>query len=325
MMELLWIATGVVSTLIFVGLFWVYRHFEGDGSLREYVSEDEEPEGKYRILRKVQTPTQRVALVEHEDKLLVYSNGYVMFGTTEDEDMYGEAMIHIPVSIAEKRERVLLIGAGGGITTREVLRYPDVKEITVIDIDPVMIEFGKTLEPLVKFNQGSLNHPKVRTVVEDGRDFLERNEEKWDVIILDVPEPTMESLGLNRLYSWEFYHLLKERLNPGGVVGIACSVLSNTPEYYWTIQATLKSAGFSVLPYHFDVIVEHEEDWGYCVAATRPISPADVNILVPNRYLNRDRLKDMFHIRYGYWKYWEEDEIQTDRNRVLAYIQNEDI
>lgn len=102
-------------------------------------------------------------------------------------------------------------------------------------------------------------------------------------------------------------------------------ILSTTPEYCWTIQATLKAAGFSVVPYHFDVIVEHEEDWGYGVAATRPISPADVNILVPNRYLNRDRLKDMFHIRYGYWKYWEEDEIQTDRSRVLAYIQKEDI
>lgn len=321
MMELLWMAIGAGTALIVGGLVWVYLHFGGKGSLREYVSEDEEPEGKYRILQKVKTPTQRIALVEHEDELLVYANGYVMFGTTEDEDMYGEAIIHVPMSLAEKRERVLLIGAGGGVTAREVLRYPDVEEITVIDIDPVMIDFGKTLEPLVKFNQGSLNHPKVRTVVEDGRDFLEKNDEKWDVIILDVPEPTMGSLGLRRLFSWEFYTLLKERMNPGAVVGVACSVLSNTPEYYWTILATLKAAGFYVLPYHFDVIVEHEEDWGYCVAATKPLSAGDVNILVPNRYLNRDRLKDMFHIRYGYWKYWEEDEIQTDRNKTLPILQ----
>lgn len=323
MNEFVWIAMGAGVTLIAGALVWLYSRYWGAESIREYISEEEEPEGKYRILRKVQTPFQRVALVEHEDQTLVYANGYIMFGTTDDEDMYGEAIVHVPMSLAQKRERILLIGAGGGITTREVLLYPEVEEITVVDIDPVMMEFGKTLEALVKFNKGSLNHPKVRTVVEDGRAFVEKNEEKWDVIILDLPEPTLDSLGLSRLYSWEFYSLLKERLNPGGTVGVACSVISYMPEYFWTIQATLKAAGFYVLPYHFDVIVEHDEDWGYCVAATKPISPADVRITVPNRYLNHARLKDMFHIRYGYYKYWEEDEIQTDSNRVLAMIEDE--
>lgn len=320
--KLLWMASGAGIALAVGALVWIYvRHWLG--ILRQYVSKDEQPDGPYRVLRKVQTPFQKVALVEHNDQMLVYANGYVMFGTTDDEDMYGEALVHVPLSLAKKRDRVLLIGAGGGITTREVLRYPDVNEITVVDIDPVMMEFGKTLEPLVRFNQGSLNHPKVSTVVADGRAFLEANDEKWDAIILDLPEPTMNSLSLGRLYSWEFYRLLQERLNPGGIVGIACSILSAMPEYFWTIQATLKAAGFSVLPYHFDLIVEHEEDWGFMVAATRPISAAEVRISVPNRYLNPARLKDMFHIRYGYAKYWEEDEIQTDSNQVLALIEDE--
>ncbi|MGG1657896.1 spermidine synthase [Brevibacillus sp. NRS-1366] len=318
----LWVALGAGITLIVGALVWLYVRY-WVRTLGQYIAEDERPDGPYRVLRKVQTPFQKVALVEHDDQMLVYANGYVMFGTTEDEDMYGEALIHVPLSLAKKRDRVLLVGAGGGITTREVLLYPDVGEITVVDIDPVMMEFGKTLEELVKFNQGSLNHPKVRTVVEDGRAFLEQNEEKWDVIILDLPEPTLDSIALSRLYSWEFYRLLMDRLNPGGIVGIACSVVSYMPEYYWTIQATLKSAGFHVLPYHFDVLVEHEEDWGYVVASTRPITSGEVRISVPNRYLTPSRLKDMFHIRYGYSKYWEEDEIQTDRNRVLALLEDE--
>jgi spermidine synthase len=290
-------------------------------SLRDYISSYDEPDGKYRILRRIKTPFQRIAVVKLQNgNVLIYGDGYVMFGTTEDDNMWAEALIHIPMAVAKKRQRILMIGGGGGITTREALRYREVKAITVVDIDAVMMDIGKKLKPLVKFNKGSLNNPKVRTVIQDGRSFVENNQEKWDVITIDIPEPSYDSPGLSRLFSREFYGLLKQRLAPGGAISIACSLLSEMPEYCGSIEATLKAAGFYVLPYHFDVMKKYGEDWCFCVAATRPISPSDVNISLPTRYLTPTRLRNMLHIPAKYRRKWRQSKIQTDSNRVLAAI-----
>lgn len=283
-------------------------------SLRDYISKEDEPAGKYRILRRIKTPFQRVAVVRQQNgKVLIYGDGYEMFSTNADDNMWAESMVHIPMSVAKKPQRILMIGGGGGITTREVLRYRDVKAVTVVDIDAIMMNLGKKLKPLVKFNKGSLNNPKVQTVIQDGRKFVEKNRKKWDVIIIDIPEPGYGAKGLDRLYSREFYTLLKKRLTPGGVITTACSLLSEMPEFCWCIIATLRAAGFYVLPYHYDVMKRNGEDWGFCVAATRPIAPGDVKIPVSTRYMTPARLKNMFRVP-------RLRKIQTDRNRVLAAI-----
>jgi spermidine synthase len=79
--------------------------------------------------------------------MLVYSNGDEMFSTTEGDDIYAESLIHVPMSVAGKREHILIIG--GGISTRKALRYPEVKKITTVDIDDMMMDLGKNLEALV--------------------------------------------------------------------------------------------------------------------------------------------------------------------------------
>jgi spermidine synthase len=96
--------------------------------------------------------------------------------------------------------------------------------------------------------------------------------------------------------------------------------MSEMPEFCWTIIATLKAAGFHVLPYHYDVLKKYGEDWGFCVAATRKISPSDINISIPTRYLTTAKLKDMFHIPGKYRRMQAQRKIQTDSNSVLANI-----
>jgi len=318
--QLLWIAIGAGLVLVIEALGWLYWRYIGPGSYRDYVSKEEEPHGEYRIVRRMKTPYQRIALVEHQGQMLIYGNGDVMFGTTEDDDMYAEALIHVPMAAAGKRERILIIGGGGGITTREALRYPDVKEITTVDVDSMMMEFGKTLDALVTFNEGALNHPKVRTVIEDGRKFIENTTEKWDLIFLDLPEPSKKCPALSRLFSWEFYRLLQQRLEPHGIVNVSCPTLVNIPEYFWSVQATLVAAGFHVLPYHFDVIADYQCDFGFCMASNVPVSPEDISISMPTRFLSPERLRDMFHIPFNYSKVWSNYKIQTDNNLVLSKI-----
>ncbi len=320
--ELALFGLGIFFTLVFECLIWLYWRYWGAGSLKNYISKDEEPDKDYRDIKKIKNSVQKIAMVEDE-QFYVYVNGSEMFSTTEDEDKYAEALIHVPMAVAQKRERVLIIGSGGGITTREALRYPEVNEITAVDIDSTIMDFGKNLEPLVRFNQGSLNNPKVRTVIQDGRRFLENSSEKWDVIIIDLPEPTGSSPELGRLYSVEFYKMLKDHLEPGGVITVACSASSEMPLYYWAIQATLKAAGFYTLPYHFDFIVEWGQDWGFCLAATKPVCTSDVQIKVSTRYLNQERLNDMLRIPYYLLGEWDSKNIQTDHNNLLVDVVEE--
>jgi spermidine synthase len=318
--QLSWILLGAGLVLLVETIGWLFWRYWGRGSIRDYVSEEEEPSGEYRIVKRVKTPTQRIALVENNGDMLIYANGDIMLATTEDENMYAEALIHLPMAAASKREYVLIIGGGGGITTREVLKYPEVKEITAIDIDSVMADFGKNLEPLVKFNEGSLNNPKVNMVIEDGRKFIEENPVKWDAIFIDIPEPRMENPELSRLFSLEFFRLLKERLEPGGVINISCPSLAWVPEYLWSIHATLVAAGFYILPYHFDIIADYEDDYGFCMATNRPLLSDDIVITVPTRFLSKERVQDMYHFPFNYMKYRSNNKIQTDSNLVLAEI-----
>lgn len=315
--ELLWALAGAGATLACGGLGWLYWRFWGAGSLREFVSEEEEPEGQYRIVLRKRTATQRIALVECGSDMLVYANGYVMFGTTADDTLYAETLIHVPMAVAAQRQRVLIIGGGGGITAREVLRYPEVTELTVVDIDAIMMEFGRNLPALVRFNKGSLSHPKVRTVIQDGRAFVEGNPGPWDVIVVDLPEPSPDCPALGRLFSREFYRLLADRLAPGGVMAVACSTPSWLPEYFWSVNATLKAAGFHTLPYRLDVMVEYEEDWGFILAARRPVSADDVRIAVALAELSPKQVPELFRLPYGLLQYRRFARVQTDSNSVL--------
>jgi spermidine synthase len=186
-----------------------------------------------------------------------------------------------------------------------------------------MISFGKNIEAFVKFNEGALNHPKVRTVIADGRAFVEEHEQIWDAIFVDLPEPSTEYPEIGKLFSVEFFTLLKKRLAPSGVINISCPSLAVIPEYFWGVQATLKAAGFHVLPYHFDVLVDYEGDYGFCLASKGPLSPEEISVSVPTRFLSAERIRDMFYIPYNYRKFKTCDQIQTDDNQVLAKIVEE--
>ena len=315
---------GICFTLVVECLVWFYRRYWGAGSILNNILGDKNPDENPNDDRmtKIKSPASITTWVE-DGLFYVSANGSEMFSTTVEEDKYAEALIHVPMAVAQKRERVLIIGSGGGITTREALRYPEVNEITAVDIDSTIMDFGKNLEPIVKFNKGSLNHPKVRTVIQDGRIFLENSSEKWDVIVIDIPEPSSLDPELSRLFSVEFYNILKEHLEQGGIISIACSASSEMPSYYWAVQATIKAAGLYSLPYHFDFIVEWGQDWGFCLAATKPISKSDVQLKVPTLYLNQERLNDMLNIPYYLIGDWDSENIQTDHNDLLVNIVEE--
>lgn len=215
---------------------------------------------------------QRIVLTKSSDDFRLFLNGNLQF-SSKDEYRYHEALIHVGLASLEDPKKVLVLGGGDGLAVREILKYPSVKEVILVDLDSEMTDLFKTNEALTKLNLNSFNSPKVKIVNEDAFLWLKNNTEKFDFIAVDFPDPSNFSVG--KLYTNSFYRLMKSALSGSGV-----GVIQSTSPYvakksFWCIDSTLKSVGFKTTPYH--VYVPAFGDWGYIL-----ISNSDFK--VPEKY-----------------------------------------
>ncbi|MBN58158.1 MAG: spermidine synthase [Oceanospirillaceae bacterium] len=219
-----------------------------------------------RVAYAHETPYQQIVVTKRRDDLRLFLNGNLQFSSV-DEHRYHEALIHIPMSGC-RCEHVLMLGGGDGLGARELLKYPHLKSITLVDLDPAITTLGKENPLIVTQNKASLLDPRVSIVNEDAFVFANKLDKKFDLIIVDLPDPNNTALA--RLYSREFYWLLQSALaNKGRFVTQATSPYF-AREAFWSIEKTLLSSGFeNVLPYH--VSVPSFGEWGFLMASQSPI------------------------------------------------------
>jgi Predicted spermidine synthase with an N-terminal membrane domain len=210
------------------------------------------------IIYAQQTPYQRIVITRFRDDLRLYLDGNLQFSAA-DEYRYHEALIHPAMALSASHEEVLLLGGGDGLAVREILKHPGVKRVTVVDIDPAMTDLAKTYPALVEQNANALADPRVRLVHQDAFTFLEKGSERFGVILADLPDPNNEALA--KLYSREFYGLVRRRLGVGGVFVTQAAAPLFAREAFWCIRKTVEAAGFATTPYH--VYVPSFGDWGF--------------------------------------------------------------
>ncbi|MFC4335065.1 polyamine aminopropyltransferase [Salininema proteolyticum] len=190
----------------------------------------------------------------------MFLNGDLQFSSV-DEYRYHEALVH-PV-MDGPRSNVLVLGGGDGLAVREILEYPDVEKVTLVDLDPAVTELGKTYPRLVDLNEDALNDPRVNVVNGDAFTWLRDQTDVWDAIIVDMPDP--DSTELAKLYSVEFYGMAGQALSPDGRMVVQSSSPYFAPKSYWTVASTLEEAGFA--PASYWVSVPTFGDWGYHAVA----------------------------------------------------------
>jgi len=259
-----------------------------------------------RIIYRRTTAYQHIVLTRSpSDNIYCYINGNLQF-SGRDEYIYHECLVHPAMHAAQKRERVLVLGGGDGLAVREILKYPEVNEITLVDIDPEMTRIARQQPDLVRLNRGSLKNARVhtakaaafspgqrtpvttvdrtarfyRTVDEpapaqvhlyhiDADRFLDNVSQYYDVIIIDFPDPNTPNLS--KLYSRRFYARARESLARGGVLVQQGSSPTLVKESFLTIGRTMRAAGLAAVPYHRNVPTFG--DWGFWLA--RHGGPAD--------------------------------------------------
>lgn len=161
-----------------------------------------------------------------------------------------------------RAESVLILGGGDGLALREVLRYREVRQATLVELDPEMISLARHDPRLRALNRGSMTDPRANIVAADAFSWLRKNRQHYDVIIIDMPDP--DETATAKLYSVEFYSLARAHLADGGRLVVQAGSPYFAPRSYWCIDATVRAAGLRTVPYHVDV--PSFGDWGFVLA-----------------------------------------------------------
>jgi spermidine synthase len=234
------------------------------------------------------TPYQRIALTRWKEDYRLYLNGHLQF-SSRDEYRYHEALVHPAMASRPGARRALVLGGGDGLAVRELLKYPGLESITLVDLDPEMTRLFKTHTVLRTLNAGSLSSPKVKIVNADAFPWLQASREQFDIVIIDFPDPNNYSLG--KLYSTAFYRLLGRSLSEGGLAVVQSTSPMFARQSYWCIVETLKAAGLKTYPYH--AYVPSFGEWGYVLASRQDWAPGG-ELPQGLRFLTVAQLHNMF-------------------------------
>jgi spermidine synthase len=208
------------------------------------------------------TPYQRIVITRGRAGFQLFLNGNLQFSST-DEYRYHEALVHPAMLLANNPRRVLVLGGGDGLALREILKYPSVQRVTLVDLDPDMTKLSSRFPLLAALNQQAFNDPRVQVINEDAFIWVEEaNEPAYDAAIVDFPDPNTFALG--KLYTTRFYRLLRTRLTENAAVTVQSTSPMFARNSYWCIIRTLEAAGFVVKPYY--TAVPSFGLWGFALA-----------------------------------------------------------
>lgn len=215
------------------------------------------------------TPYQKITVTRFRDRTRLFLDHSIQFDTM-DEHRYHEALVHPAMALAPRRANVLILGGGDGMAAREVLRWPGVRHVTLVDLDPAVTTLFRDNPQLAPLNGQSLRDPRVRIVNQDAWRFAEHETAVFDVVLLDLPDP--KNTTVSKLYTRQFYAMLMERLATGGVLVTQAGSPVFAPEAFWSIVTTLETTrnptapgnGLQVRPYH--IYVPSFGDWGFAMA-----------------------------------------------------------
>jgi len=247
------------------------------------------------IVDAITTPYQRLVVTHWKDDLRLYINGNLQF-SSRDEHRYHESLVHPMMESLPWARNILVLGGGDGLALRELLRYPNVQHVTLVDLDPRVIELFRTSQPLVELNHASFADPRVTVVNSDAARWVEdagsdtSGDALFDAVIVDFPDPSNFSLG--KLYSVPFYRGLMQHVASHGMVVVQSTSPYFAPRAYWSIDATLKEAGFRTWPYH--VYVPSFGEWGFILASKDGTFTVPERYRLPMKFLDATTTRDLF-------------------------------
>lgn len=232
---------------------------------------------------------QRIVLTRNKKNYCLYLNNHLQFNSG-DEYRYHEALVHPVISKAKRHERVLILGGGDGFAAREVLKYSGVKKITLVDLDPQLTTLFSKNSIMSKMNHQSLLNPKVHVKNKDAFEWLRtENKEKFDVIIIDFPDPSNYSVG--KLYTLTFFKILQSAMHFDTKVVMQSTSPLVAKESFWCVNNTIKETRMSTVPYH--TYVPSFGEWGFILFGQEVSDMRTRRLAKKLKYYSESEFKNM--------------------------------
>ncbi len=242
----------------------------------------------------------------------LYINGELQV-SDYDSLIYHEYLVLPSIAAHPHPKKVLVIGGGDGGALYQILKYNFTK-IEHVELDEKVIEVSRSY--LKNVHNGSLDNPRVNTITEDGRYYLANNQEKYDIIVIDLPDPL--KLELSALYSQEFYQLVYNSLEEDGIM----VTQANSPYHYLIAHASIYKTIKSVFPNvkSYTIPISSMSSMGYIIASK--------NIILEN-VSNRQKIDGKWYNSNDHEKIFYEPEflreflennsilISTDTNPII--------
>jgi spermidine synthase len=208
------------------------------------------------------TRYQRIVLTAWKDDLRLWLNAHLQF-SSRDEYRYHEALVHPGLAARPSARRVLVLGGGDGLAVRELLRYPGLESITLVDLDPEMTRLFSTHPTLTVLNAHAFASPKVHVVNADAFVWLDQNTDSFDFIVVDFPDPN--NYGVGKLYTTAFYRLLSRHVARSGLIVVQATSPLFARKSYWSIAESMRQGGLRTFPYH--LYVPSFGEWGFVLGS----------------------------------------------------------
>ncbi|MBS4032614.1 MAG: polyamine aminopropyltransferase [Clostridiales bacterium] len=220
--------------------------------------------GVERFVFSSKTKYQVVEIIDTE----FYGRCLVLDGKIQssehDEYIYHETLIQPAMILHPEPKSVMIIGGGEGAVLREILRHPSVEQIVMVDIDREVVELCK--EYLPSWHQGSFNDPKVKVLYMDARKYLQKTDDVFDIIYMDLTEPIDDGPSY-LLFTKQFYQLVSDRLADDGIIALqAGSFNPRLLECHAAVCNTLATSFPVVRSYH-SFIPSYDAVWGFALAS----------------------------------------------------------
>ncbi|HDY86928.1 MAG TPA: hypothetical protein ENH82_02295 [bacterium] len=257
----------IILSLSVIFLFLTLR-FDLDHIAKELLFKDQE------LLFQKETPYGNLVITQRGEQINFYENNVLLFYTnniiTNEEDVHYAMLQH------SAPKNILLISGGISGTTLEILKY-NIDKIDYVEINPWLIDIGKNYTTALK-------DEKINVINEDARLFIKNTRETYDVVLINLPEPS--TAQINRFYTIEFFRELKKKLNKDAVISLS---LMSTADYISDEARQINSVLFNTLKTAFKNILIVPGEKNYFLASDKDLSINIVQLIeekgIENEYI----------------------------------------
>lgn len=216
---------------------------EDDGLVFESLGEGNYWVGTYtRKVAHLKTPYQEFAILDGPRGRSLYIDGYLQ-SRQPTEFIYHEMLVHPAMMGVERAKRALVLGGGEGAVLRELLRYHEVAQVVMVDIDEALVDACK--QHLTDWHRGAFNDSRVQLVIGDGLNFVRNCDEEFDLVVLDLPSLTSKNsdnlCAISKSFlTRRFYSDLSRILTDKGVIVSYFGDFFDSPESRWNVREVAK-------------------------------------------------------------------------------------